>query len=201
MAAAGAVAAGAAASARAIATPWQSEGPFYPVGPLLDDDADLIQARGQEGPAPGIPTHLIGRVLNQNGRPIAGARVEIWQCDANGFYHHPRDRGGRADPRFQGFGGTIADSEGRYRFRTIKPVAYPGRTPHIHFRIIGVDGARFSTQMYVAGEPGNADDVLLNRLADARDRVIAPFTAWTPLDGLDGSAGDRAARFDVVIAS
>ena len=75
----------------------------------------------------------MGRVLTVSGKAVPGVRVEIWQCDAKGYYHHPHDRGGRADPRFQGYGRTSTDEQGQYRFRTIRPVAYPGRAPHIHF--------------------------------------------------------------------
>src|SRR5206468_1851665 len=86
-------------------------------------------------PAVGAITHLTGRVLSTSGEPINNATVEIWQCDARGVYIAQGTGGGRADPNFQGFGRFTTGSKGEYRFRTIKPVIYPGRTPHIHVRV------------------------------------------------------------------
>ena len=137
---AGVLAAGAALPARAvelIATPAQTTGPFYPLSLPLDADNDLVIVEGGPERAAGTVLHLGGRVLDVAGRPVRGARIEIWQCDAFGVYHHPGDRGGPADANFQGFGATTADDAGGYRFRTIEPVPYPGRTPHIHFKITG----------------------------------------------------------------
>jgi|GEM_PF-1987922 len=112
-------------------TPGAAEGPFYPVRIPSDDDADLVSVEGAVREAGGDILHLAGRVLDANARPIAGARIEIWQCDANGVYLHPGDR--RSDSRdsgFQGFGHAKADTAGRFVFRTIVPVPYPGRTHH-----------------------------------------------------------------------
>ena len=117
--------------ARARVTPWQSLGPFYPKKLPVDSDADLTFVDGKNGQATGQFTRLSGRVTDQSGAPIKNARVEIWQCDAFGAYHHPRDGGG-VDTFFQGYGQTTTDDNGNYRFKTIKPVAYPGRAPHIH---------------------------------------------------------------------
>ncbi|HEX2885730.1 protocatechuate 3,4-dioxygenase, partial [Vineibacter terrae] len=140
-------------------TPSQTEGPFYPVALPPDADNDLVSVRGAGAPARGVVTHITGRVRDTAGRPIVGARVEIWQCDAQGLYDHPRQSDlGRRDQGFQGFGQTMAAADGTYRFRTIQPVAYSGRTPHIHFRIVAPDGRRLTTQMYVAGEAGNERD-------------------------------------------
>ena len=192
-----AVAVGAASPAWAlVATPWQTPGPFYPDRVPLDSDTDLIHVAGQDRPANGIPTQVFGQVLDEDGRPIAGARVELWQCDAFGQYHHPRDRGGHADPAFQGYGRMAAGDDGGYRFLTIKPVSYPGRTPHIHFAVSGPGIERLTTQMYVAGEPLNARDGLYNRIRDERARAsvtvdLVPDTSVGP-DGLSG-------RFDIVL--
>ena len=99
--------------------------------------------------------------------------MEIWQCDTLGHYHHPRD-GGSADPNFQGFGHTFAGEDGAYRFRTIKPVPYPGRAPHIHFAVFGKGFDRMTTQMYVAGNPLNQRDWILNSVRNtlARKKLI-----------------------------
>ncbi|MBP7442720.1 MAG: intradiol ring-cleavage dioxygenase, partial [Thauera sp.] len=149
------------AAAQRTLTPSQMLGPFYPVTPPLHKDNDLTQVEGRSARAAGQIADLSGRVLDIDGRPLAGLRVEIWQCDANGRYRHPRDRGGlEEDPNFQGFGHTVTDAEGRYRFRTIRPVPYPGRTPHIHAAVFQEADRPFVTQIYVSGEPLNDRDGL-----------------------------------------
>ena len=157
-------------------TPRQALGPFYPVAWPADAGADLTDARPGLRPA-GEPAVLSGRVLDTAGRPLAGTRVELWQCNAHGRYHHPRDDGpGPLDPAFRGFGRTSADAEGRFRFRTIRPVAYPGRTPHMHLLLAAPAGTRLVTQVYIRGEPANARDGLLAFLSpDARESLLAPF--------------------------
>jgi protocatechuate 3,4-dioxygenase beta subunit len=107
--------------------------------------------------------------MDREGRPRAGSRVEIWQCDARGEYHHVGEPEARAIRDFQGFGAVTTDAEGRYRFRTIKPVPYPGRTPHIHFTVVEGGKRRLTSQMFVEGEPGNERDGLYRHLGkDAR---------------------------------
>ena len=119
-----------------VATPPQTEGPFYPTAFPADMDNDLVQVRGQAARAMGTVLHLEGRVLDLNGQPVDGALVEIWQCDAQGLYDHPRQPGReRRDLAFQGYGRLLVKADGSYSFRTLKPVAYPGRTPHIHFKV------------------------------------------------------------------
>ncbi len=164
-------------------TPAQTEGPFYPLGLPLDRDNDLVQVEGRRDSAAGQVLNLGGQVLGTDGKPAAGLRIEIWQCDANGVYHHPGDRRGPADPNFQGFGHTIADGQGGYRFRTIVPVVYPGRTPHIHFKILGADVDPLTTQMYVAGNPENEQDGLYRQLGQASALVTV---ALEP-DGVSGA--------------
>jgi protocatechuate 3,4-dioxygenase, beta subunit len=150
-------------------TPPMTEGPFYPRMFPEDSDADLTRVAGRAGVAQGTPLEVTGRVLDRSGRPRAGVRVEIWQCDARGRYHHVGEPESVIDPRFQGFGATVADGEGRYRFRTIKPVPYPGRAPHIHFAVAEGERRRLTSQMFVEGEPGNERDGLYRRLGrDAR---------------------------------
>src|ERR1700730_16629000 len=135
-------------------TPVQTAGPFYPLALPDDSDNDLVPVAGRNGAATGIVTNPSGRVLAPDGRPVAGARVEIWQCDANGRYHYVRDD--RADPpldeNFQGYGETTNDRTEGYGFLTIRPVPYPGRTPHIHFAVSRPGFPRLITQMYVAVE-------------------------------------------------
>jgi len=198
---AGAVAATAALPAGAaslIATPPQSTGPFYPLSLPLDADNDLVIVEGRPERAAGTILHLGGRVLDADGRPVRGVRVEIWQCDAFGVYHHPRDRRGPADANFQGFGATTANDEGAYRFRTIEPVPYPGRTPHIHFRIAGPGFEPLTTQMYLADHPLNERDGLYRRLGDQARLVTALLE---PAPDLEPAAKSGAKRglFDIVL--
>lgn len=158
-------------------TPRQTSGPFYPEALPLDDDNDLTRVAGQGTIAAGRITDLIGRVLDTNGNPLAGTRVEIWQCDANGRYHHPRDRGpGTPDENFQGHGRATTDNDGNYRFRTIRPVPYPGRTPHIHAAVFPSGGINLVTQIYVEGEPRNGGDFIFRGIPEAqRPLVLAAF--------------------------
>jgi len=175
------------AAAVALLTPRQPAGPFYPIEPPLDDDNDLVRVSGRVAPAIGEVSDLSGRLLDRNGRPLAGTRIEIWQCDANGRYRHPRDPGRQTiDPGFQGFGYTLTDDQGRYRFRTIRPVPYPGRTPHIHVAVRPSGDEPFVTQLYVAGESLNSNDFLFRRIpVEQRPLVLAEFVrngdADTPL--------------------
>ena len=143
-------------------TPRMTEGPFYPTSFPRDTDADLTRVEGRAAAAKGTILDVSGRVLDRSGAPRPGARVEIWQCDAQGEYHHVGGREG--DPDFQGFGAVLTDADGRYAFRTIKPVAYPGRTPHIHFNVLEGGKRRITSQMFVEGEPGNASDGLYRSL-------------------------------------
>jgi protocatechuate 3,4-dioxygenase beta subunit len=150
-------------------TPRMTEGPFYPRTFPSDVDNDLTRVAGRAGSAQGTPLAVTGRVLDRSGRPRANARVEIWQCDALGQYHHVGAPAQSGDPDFQGFGAVTTDAEGRYAFRTIRPVPYPGRTPHIHFTVLEGGSRRLTSQMFIEGEPGNARDGLYRHLgADAR---------------------------------
>ncbi len=181
------------------ATPRQTEGPFYPRDWQDDADNDLVVVRGEATRALGQVMHIEGCVLEVSGRPIAGAAVEIWQCDARGIYLHPSDEGGdrRRDRGFQGRGRTLTDDGGRYRFRTIRPVAYGSRTPHIHFKVDPPSGRRLITQMYVFGETLNPQDGVLNGIRDARQRdsVIVRLETADRIE-----AGALAGNFDIVLA-
>lgn len=180
------------------ATPRQSVGPFYPVEWSGDIDADLVRVTGAAARALGQVAYVAGRVTDTAGKPLSGATVEIWQCDANGYYRHPDDAGDdRRDAGFQGRGRTSTDAAGGYRFRTIRPVPYSGRTPHIHFRIAAEGRRDFITQMYVAGEPRNESDFLFTRISDPRDRERL-LVKFDPADREE--PGALAGRFDIVIA-
>lgn len=183
-------------AATLMLTPVQTRGPFYPVDIPLDHDSDLVQVAGRPNAAKGEVLHLFGRVLDTGGRAIPDAKVEIWQCDSSGRYHHPSDFRGPADPDFQGYGTAIARHDGAWRFRTIKPVPYPGRTPHIHF-IVSVPGApRLTTQMYIKGEPRNRDDFLFNSLRGQRAKDSVSV-ALSPAPKI--APGVLAGQFDIIL--
>ncbi len=168
------------AQGRLAPTPAQTEGPFYPVELPADSDADLL-VQGARRYVRGQPAWLAGTLSDVDGRAVAGALVEIWQCDQDGHYHHPGD-GGRADPAFQGFGRVTVGADGRYRFRTIRPAPYGGRTPHIHLKVKLGPRELLTTQVYVQGDPGNARDFLWRRLDErGRAALTVPF-----LPGADG---------------
>jgi protocatechuate 3,4-dioxygenase, beta subunit len=179
-------------------TPRQTPGPFYPLSLPQDADNDLVHVSGHQGTAQGRITKITGRILDLNGRPVPGARVEIWQCDANGLYHYVRDNRGdqTRDENFQGYGATVTNRSGGYQFLTIKPVSYPGRTPHIHFAVSQSGFERFITQMYVAGEARNESDPVLMGVRDpaARARLMVAFRPSSDLDP-DGLSG----VFDIVL--
>lgn len=178
-----------------VATPAQTEGPFYPVELPADRDNDLVLVKGAAAPAKGEILLLAGTVADTAGRPLAGARVEIWQCNALGRYHHPGDRSSAAeDPGFQGYGEFTTAADGAYSFRAIRPVPYPGRTPHIHFKVSAPGLRTLVTQMYVAGEPGNARDFLYNSLRDEAERRALTVALAKAADGkaLTG-------RFEIVL--
>lgn len=165
-------------------TPSQTEGPYYPVRFPADTDADLLRT-GTARYGKGQTAWVTGTVTDTRGTPLAGGVIEIWQCDQDGHYHHPGD-GDRADPAFQGFGQVTLGRDGRYRFRTLKPAPYSGRTPHIHVKV-RLDGETLlTTQFYVQGDPGNARDFLWRRLdAQAQAALTRPF-----VNGPDGLTAD-----------
>ncbi|MGC3958440.1 MAG: protocatechuate 3,4-dioxygenase [Verrucomicrobiota bacterium] len=179
-----------------IPTPEQTEGPFYPDKLPLDTDNDLIIVNDSLSPAAGEITWLSGRILDAKGDPLRNATVEIWQCDARGVYLHTSSNATKRDANFQGYGRFLTGSSGEYLFRTIKPVAYPGRTPHIHFAIKLKGRDKFTTQCYIQGEPQNERDGVLRGIRDdkARASVIVPFT---PVK--NSKANELAAKFDIVM--
>lgn len=150
-------------------TPPLTEGPFYPTEPAAERDADLARIAGRS-PAQGTPLAFTGRIVDTRGRPLAGRVIEIWHCDQFGNYHLVGQPAANGDAGFQGWGEARAGEGGEFAFRTIRPPAYPGRTPHIHFTVRDERGRRVLTsQAFFEGEAGNARDFLYARLgADAK---------------------------------
>ncbi len=178
-------------------TPAQTEGPFYPDKLPLDTDNDLIVVNDGLTPAVGEITHLTGRILGSSGEPLRNAVVEIWQCDSGGAYLHSRTgNAAKRDANFQGFGRFLTSSTGEYYFRTIKPVPYPGRTPHVHFMVKHPGGEDFTTQCYIKGHPQNERDFVLRGVGDqkARDLLCVDFV---PIK--ESKLGELAANFDIVL--
>ena len=171
-------------------TPSQIEGPFYPLTLPQDADYDLLR-HGALNYTQGQASWLQGSVTDLQGKPVRGAEVEIWQCDHAGRYDHPGD-GGRIDKSFQGFGRVMVNAQGEYRFRTIRPVAYGGRTPHIHVKVKLGRRELLTTQLYVAGEPLNQRDFLWRNLRGDADRaaLTVPFV---------GAADGLRAQFPLVV--
>lgn len=186
-------------------TPSQTLGPFYPRTAAerpRDTDADLLRADGDRVLTKGIPILLTGRVVERSGSAVAGATIEIWQCDANAVYHHP-DGGpaGERDPNFQGYGVATTDATGVFRFRTIRPVAYPGRTPHIHVRVQAGGGRVLATQLYLPDDPGNRSDFLFRRLsADEQAALTLRFGPAEPSTHALARGTRETARAEIVLA-
>jgi protocatechuate 3,4-dioxygenase, beta subunit len=189
-------------------TPRQTLGPFYPRNESeqpRETDADLLVVDGDRVRSRGEPLYLTGRVLDRSGQPVTNAMVEIWQCDANAIYHHPA--GGapaERDPNFQGYGRMQTGADGAFHFRTIRPVAYPGRTPHIHVRIAPRAGGTLATQLYLADEPGNARDFLFRQLSPEERTQLS--LVLQPSSGAQNASHPLAratrwtARTDLVLA-
>ncbi len=148
----------------------QTPGPFYPVRKPVDQDADLTVIKGKPGKAKGQVIYVTGQVLNIKGEAIPKVKIEIWQANSFGRYTHPEDSNpAPLDPNFEGYGVTITDEQGKYRFKTVKPAAYPVpggrmRPPHIHFCVTSKTN-QLITQLYFEGEPLNEKDVLFKNVA------------------------------------
>jgi protocatechuate 3,4-dioxygenase beta subunit len=194
------------ASGAVRVSPSQTLGPFYPRNAgerPAETDADLLRVEGDRVLTKGVPIYLTGRVLDRRGQPLTNAAVEIWQCDAHSVYHHPAG-GAEAerDPNFQGYGITRTDSGGTFHFRTIKPIAYPGRTPHIHVRVQASGASAFATQLYLPDDPGNRRDFLFSRMS-AEDQAaltlkFEPTTAAGAMHAL-ARATQLIARTELVV--
>lgn len=195
----GAAAMVASAPLLAATTPAQVEGPFFPVRQQPDTDADMTRIQGHSEPALGEVVEVTGRVLDEDGNPVADALVDVWQANTHGRYAHERDSNpAPLDENFQGWARLMTDAEGRYRVRTIRPGAYPvtagwTRPPHIHFKIARRGFHELTTQMYFAGDPLNETDRLLQSVPEpGRSMLLVEFSA---------AAGEsvKQGTFDIVL--
>jgi protocatechuate 3,4-dioxygenase beta subunit len=178
-------------------TPRLTEGPFYPDKLPLDTDNDLLVINDSITPAVGDITHLSGKILDSAGSPIRNAVIEIWQVDNKGVYIHSADSGHRPrDTNFQGYGRFTTSSTGEYYFRTIEPVPYTGRTPHIHVRVRKGGRELLTTQIFVSGHPQNRTDGVLGGLRDPFERELV-MVDFKPL--AESKIGELTARFDIVV--
>ena len=187
-------------------SPTQTLGPFYPRNAAerpKETDADLLRVEGDRVLTKGVPIYLTGHVLDRRGQPMTNAAVEIWQCDANAVYHHPAG-GAEAerDPNFQGYGVARTDATGTFHFRTIRPIAYPGRTPHIHVRVQPTAGSPFATQLYLRDDPNNLRDFLFSRMSADEQAALTLKFEPTPAAGATHAlarATQQIARAELVI--
>ena len=190
------------AQAELARTEDQVLGPFYPITKPLERDADLTHLRGRRASAKGQIIHLMGRVVTPQGKPLSGIKVEIWQANMHGRYAHDNDTNpAPLDPNFQGYGVQVSDAKGQFRFKTIKPGAYPTgiedwtRPPHIHFSVTGQHEA-LVTQMYFPGEALNTQDRLLRSAAPGQASLIAKVNPAR--DGLE--ADSLIVTWDIVLS-
>lgn len=179
------------------ATPQDVEGPYYPTSWEGEVDNDLTFYKGKPYNG-GIPMALGGLVRGENAEPVAHARVEIWQIDDVGEYRHPNFGGERpAERGFQGYGRGQVDKSGRYAFKTIKPIGYGGRPPHVHFRVVAQGYQTLTTEMYFVGD--NAEGSLWQRLfggfSSERDLLSV-----TPKEVGTASVPALEVAFDIVLA-
>ena len=174
-------------------TPSQTLGPFYPRVLPADRDNDLVRIAGHERPAQGVVAFVDGKMMNTTGAAIEGALVEIWQCDVHGRYLRPADdAAGPRDEDFQGYGQARSDAGGAYGFRTIRPVPYSGRPPHIHFQITHPRHAKLVTQLYTQDERSDG--------AAPSGFEAAYRSLWVKFTPTSREAGAVATRFDIVLA-
>jgi protocatechuate 3,4-dioxygenase beta subunit len=176
---------------RLVPTPQDAEGPFYPRGFPADADHDLMRVAGRAGAAQGKPLYLTGRVLALDGSPLSGAKLELWQCDIHGTYHHVGD-GGTQDPDFQGYGRATATGDGGYAFVAMRPVPYGGRPAHLHFRITRAGARPLTTQLYLKGE--SAEGGFGGMFSRERDRLLI-----SPEPAAVRDANALAASYDFVL--
>jgi protocatechuate 3,4-dioxygenase beta subunit len=153
-----------------------------------------VQVTGRALRAEGTVLYFDGRVLTRAGRPVGGARVELWQADRFGRYHHAGDEGMPRDENFQGYGIATADADGRFAFKTIRPVAYGGRPPHLHLKVSAAGRPSLTTQIYITGDRTDGDFVLAQSPSGTLARLSMTLA---PVDGRE--PGALAGHFDILL--
>ena len=176
-------------------TPHQEEGPFFPIHEQLDKDADLTQVAGHANKASGEEIFVSGRILDEEGKPVEGALIDVWQANSHGRYDHEGDSSkAPLDPDFQGWAKLVSGDDGSYSIKTIKPAPYAARgewfrPPHIHFKVARRGYNELITQMYFAGEALNDKDRLLNVVPKEQQ------------GGLIVDFDEGVGKFDIILAS
>jgi protocatechuate 3,4-dioxygenase, beta subunit len=179
------------------ATPQDVEGPYYPKSWRGDVDNDLTTFNGKKYGG-GIPMVLSGRVRAENGALLSNALVEIWQIDDAGEYRHPDFGGeGPATRGFQGYGRMQTNESGLYFFKTIKPIGYSGRPPHVHFKVMLSGYQDLITEMYFAGE--NAEGSMWQKYFGGFSKERDLLTVL-PKTQRDGATDGIEVAFDIVLA-
>lgn len=162
-----------------VSTPSQTKGPFYPIPEIEKQpffDFDLTRKDNNSPVADGEIIAIGGKVVSHSERPLSKTIVEVWQACKTGRYNHPKDSNDRPmDPNFQYWGRLITGDDGAFRFKTIIPGKYPGRTPHIHFRIVSPDHPELITQLYFGQfeEWNRKDGIYMSLNVAQRDAVTA----------------------------
>lgn len=160
-------------------------GPFYPLNPLAEADADLTRLAGHANRAQGQVIELTGRVLDLRGNPIAGAGLELWQANAAGRYLHESDPAtAPLDPDFQGFARLTTEADGAYRIVTVKPGGYDSpighRPPHLHFDLRGRTHRTVAQMYFPEDAEGNGRDALYRALGDEAGSSVAARDTGDP---------------------
>lgn len=182
-----------------LLTPRQTEGPYYPDHLPLDQDSDLLHVQGDNATAQGTVTSFGGRLLDATGHPINGGEIQLWQADTNGCYIHSKgvQRGKERDAHFQGFGKVTTNEKGEYRFRTVLPGLYTGRTRHYHIAVLKNGKRMLTTQLYIAGEPANTKDGILKSIKDEAQR-LSVIREFKPVSA---ESKELVAVWDIVMGS
>ena len=155
-----------------LKTPWQSAGPFYPDWEPDDLDNNLVNIGLRGVDAEGIKLDIFGTITNPEYKPLSDLIIEIWQTDNNGIYIHssaPDQK--KRDKNFQGFGKTKSDLNGNFEFKTILPVAYFGRPPHIHLLVRDEFSIKLITQLYFENHPLNESDFLFKKMNPEEKKI------------------------------
>lgn len=180
-------------------TPSEGEGPFYPVVAQADQDFDLTHVAGRIAAAQGEAVFIRGKVLENDGSPIAGATLDLWQANTHGKYRHPFDSSKQPiDENFQGWAIVQSGVDGDFRFKTIIPGAYDvgggwTRPPHLHFKVSQRGFMELTTQMYFPKEKLNEKDLLLRKKTKKEQQaMIAKLDSRAP-------SGERVYRYDIVL--